>query len=107
MAAEYEQEVEALVGTAHREPADPGARASPGDGYGLQASWRTHAAAFGGPGLPNAPGGPIAGVARAAGGGRSTAHGPRDDDAADSPDGPVLSRRPRMPRSLEYVFPRC
>jgi hypothetical protein len=44
--AEYEQTVDGLVGTAHREPAEAGARARPGEGYALHASWRTHAEAL-------------------------------------------------------------
>jgi hypothetical protein len=45
--AEYEQTVDGLVGTTHREPAEAGARARPGEGYALHASWRTHAEALG------------------------------------------------------------
>lgn len=41
--AEYEETVDRLVGTAHREPAEAAARAAPGGGYALHASWRTHA----------------------------------------------------------------
>jgi hypothetical protein len=45
--AGYEQAVDDLVGTAHREPAERSARAGPGDGYALQAAWRTHAGGLG------------------------------------------------------------
>lgn len=45
--ASYEQAVDGLVGTAHREPVETRHRAAPGDGYALHAAWRTHLAALG------------------------------------------------------------
>lgn len=44
--AAYEEAVDGLVGTAHREPAERSARARPGEGYALQRAWRTHATAL-------------------------------------------------------------
>lgn len=100
--ADYEREVETLVGTAHREPSDPGSRASAGDGYGLQASWRTHAAAFVGGDGPSSAGTPRGPRGRADPAVRSAV----GHDARDSPEAPELSRQPRMHQGPGYVFPR-
>lgn len=54
--ASYEARVEGLVGTAHRAPADPRARAAAGGDYALAAAWRVHADALAAPAGIRSPG---------------------------------------------------